>query len=239
MISSYFNQFFVSLCSSQFMAANLTIVLLLSLSLYWIFKPSVSLIPRNVFELMFKTVKTVFRDEVKQTIKTEQISSGYFTLVFSLFSFILLVNILGLIPYTFSPTVHISVTIGLSLTIIIGATIHAILNFKDEYFAVFTPAGAPIGLAPFLVIIETVSHLAKIISLGVRLAANITAGHLLLAIFSTFGLNILLSSWFVFTVLPGSILMFVIVLEFAVAFIQAYVFVLLTVIYISEGYHSH
>jgi len=85
-------------------------------------------------------------------------------------------------------------TIGLSLVIVSGSTLLAILKFKGNYFANFTPSGAPIALAPFLVIIESVSHIAKIISLGVRLAANITAGHLLLSIFSTFGFKILASS---------------------------------------------
>jgi len=83
---------------------------------------------------------------------------------------------------------------GLSFSIVVGATIYTIFNYSDKFFSIFTPLGAPIGLAPALVLIETVSHIAKIISLGVRLAANITAGHLLLAIISSFGFKILLSS---------------------------------------------
>ena len=239
MISSYFDQFFYIGSYSSYLICNLVSSMFIALIIFWQFKPSILLITGNMYEFLLITVHKIFQDEVKQTIKDKEISNGYLTLILSLFFFVLFLNIAGLIPYCFSPTVHISITIGLSLTIVAGSTLHAVYKFKDNYFANFTPSGSPIFLAPFLVLIETVSHIAKIISLGVRLAANITAGHLLLSIFSTFGLNLLTSSWFVLSIFPGSILLFVVVLEFAVAFIQAYVFVLLTVIYISEGYHSH
>lgn len=240
MISSYFNQFIYiyGVCPSYF-GSNLVVSMFFALFLFWFFKPTLMIISKNMYQYFLVLIYKVFKEELKQTLKIKEISSGYITSIISLFFVILFLNIIGLIPYCFSPTVHISMTIGLSMTIVIGSTLLAIIKFKDNYFANFTPSGAPIALAPFLVIIESVSHIAKVVSLGVRLAANITAGHLLLSIFSTFGSKILASSWFIFTVFPGSILIFVIVLEFAVAFIQAYVFVLLTVIYISEGYHSH
>jgi len=95
-------------------------------------------------------------------------------------------NLIGIIPYTFSPTSHIVVTFGLSLSIFLGVTLLGIVNHKLDYFSMFMPNGCPIALAPFLVIIEFVSHTAKAVSLGVRLCSNITAGHVLLSILSGF-----------------------------------------------------
>lgn len=95
-------------------------------------------------------------------------------------------NLYGIVPYTFAPTAHIIVAFGISLSIFFGVTMLGLINFRSDYFAMFMPGGSPLVLAPFLVIIEFVSHTAKAISLGVRLAANITAGHLLFAILSGF-----------------------------------------------------
>jgi len=95
-------------------------------------------------------------------------------------------NLFGLIPYTFSPTSHFAVTFGLSLSIFIAVLIIGITNYKLNYVSMFMPAGAPLGIGPFLVIIEFISHCAKALSLGLRLAANITAGHLLFTILSVF-----------------------------------------------------
>lgn len=95
-------------------------------------------------------------------------------------------NLFGIIPYTFTPTAHIVVTFGMSLSIFIAVTLIGLIRYRSDYFSMFMPAGSPIALAPFLVIIEFVSHCAKAISLGVRLAANLTAGHLLFAILSGF-----------------------------------------------------
>lgn len=235
---SYFDQFFLIINSNFIILSNILFILIFSFSIFYILKTSFNLLLSpwtSIFNIFFFQ----FKNEIKTLIGIKNISKGYSTLIFSLFIFILSLNILGLFPYIFSPTVHISITIGLSFSILTGSTIYAILNFSDNFFSVFTPLGAPIILAPALVIIETVSHLAKIISLGVRLAANITAGHLLLAIISSFGFKILISNWFILSIIPGLILIFVIALEIAVAFIQAYVFCLLTTIYISEGYHLH
>jgi ATP synthase subunit 6 len=92
----------------------------------------------------------------------------------------------GIVPYTFTPTSHLAVTIGMSLSIFLGATILGLINYRSNYFGMFMPSGAPMLTAPFLVIIEIISHVIKPVSLGVRLAANITAGHLLFTILSGF-----------------------------------------------------
>lgn len=95
-------------------------------------------------------------------------------------------NLYGLIPYSFSPTAHFAVTFGLSFSIFIGVLIIGIAKYKINYLSMFMPAGAPLVIGPFLVLIEMVSHFAKALSLGLRLAANITAGHLLVTILSVF-----------------------------------------------------
>lgn len=95
-------------------------------------------------------------------------------------------NLVGIVPYTFSPTAHIIVAMGMSFSILIGVTLLGLENYGSNYFAMFLPSGSPLVLAIFLVAIEIISQLAKGVSLGVRLAANITAGHLLFAILSGF-----------------------------------------------------
>jgi F-type H+-transporting ATPase subunit a len=110
----------------------------------------------------------------------------YFPFIFTLFIFLAMINMFGIVPYTFTPTSHIAVTFGLSLSIFLGVTLLGFVNYQSNYLSMFMPAGAPMVMAPFLVVIEIVSHVAKAISLGVRLAANITAGHLLFAILSGF-----------------------------------------------------
>ena len=95
-------------------------------------------------------------------------------------------NLFGIVPYTFAPTSHIVITFGMSLSIFLGVTMLGFVNYGFNYLSMFMPGGSPMVLAPFMVVIELISHCAKAISLGVRLAANITAGHILFAILSGF-----------------------------------------------------
>lgn len=160
----------------------------------------------------------------------------YFPFVLSLFLFIVVLNILGLFPYVFTPTAQFVVTFGLSLSIIVGVTILGFMAFKLNFLSILVPGGAPLGLAPFLVLIETVGYMARALSLGMRLAANLTAGHLLFAIVSGFAFNMLPS---VLSILPMLIMIFITILEMAVAVIQAYVFCLLTAIYLGDTIALH
>lgn len=146
-----------------------------------------------------------------------------------------------MVPFTFAPTAHIIVGIGMSFSILIGVFLIGLENHRSNYFAMMMPSGAPIQLAPLLVGIELVSFLAKGVSLGVRLACNITAGHCLLAILSGFAFTMLTSGGIlsVLSVFPIFIVIFVTVLEIGVAIIQAFVFTLLTVIYINDSIHLH
>ena len=148
-------------------------------------------------------------------------------------------NILGIFPYIYAPTAHIAVTVSISLSIIIGTTIMGVSKYGEQFLSKMLPEGAPMSIAGLLVIVETISYLSRILSLGFRVAANITAGHVLLAIISTFGYIVLNSGLLIFSTVPMLILVPITMLEIAVALIQAYVFCLLTSVYINETLNMH
>jgi F-type H+-transporting ATPase subunit a len=146
-----------------------------------------------------------------------------------------------MIPYVFSVTAHVIITFSFSLAIWIAVTLLGLSNFKINFLSMFMPPGSPLILAPLLVFIELLSYTARAISLGVRLAANITSGHILLAIISGFAWKMFTLGGFltIMSIFPVLILFFLSVLELAVAFIQAYVFTLLACIYLNDGLHLH
>jgi F-type H+-transporting ATPase subunit a len=155
--------------------------------------------------------------------------------------FILINNLIGMVPYSFASTGHFALTFALSFTIVLGATILGFQKHGLKFFSLLVPAGCPLPLLPLLVIIEFISYLARNVSLGLRLAANITAGHMLLSIFSGFVYNIM-NSGLIFFVLGLIPLLFIIAfsgLELAIAFIQAQVFVFLSYSYIKYGLDLH
>lgn len=110
----------------------------------------------------------------------------YFPFMYVLFLFILVNNLIGMVPYSFASTSHFVLTFSLSFTIVLGATILGFSKHGLEFFSLFVPAGCPLGLLPLLVLIEFISYLARNVSLGLRLAANILSGHMLLNILSGF-----------------------------------------------------
>lgn len=179
------------------------------------------------------------------SIVTNQINprSGqlYFPFIYTLFIFILINNLIGMVPYSFASTSHFVLTFGLSFTIVLGATILGFQKHGLEFFSLLVPAGCPLGLLPLLVSIEFISYLARNISLGLRLAANILSGHMLLNILAGFTYNIM-TSGFIFFLLGFIPLIFIIAfsgLELGIAFIQAQVFVVLTSGYIKDALDLH
>lgn len=165
----------------------------------------------------------------------------YFPFIYALFIFILINNLIGMIPYGFASTSHFILTFSISFTVVLGATILGFQKHKLQFFSLFVPAGCPLGLLPLLVLIETISYLARNISLGLRLAANILSGHMLLNILSGFAYNIM-SSGFLFFFLGLIPLAFIIAfsgLELGISFIQAQVFVVLTSSYIKDALDLH
>ena len=118
----------------------------------------------------------------------------YFPFIYTLFIFILINNLIGMIPYSFASTGHFALTFALSFTIVLGATILGFQRHGLKFFSLFVPAGCPLALLPLLVTIELISYLARNVSLGLRLAANILSGHMLLNILSGFTYNIMTSN---------------------------------------------
>jgi F-type H+-transporting ATPase subunit a len=165
----------------------------------------------------------------------------YFPFIYTLFIFILINNLIGMIPYSFASTSHFILTFAISFTIVLGATILGFQKHGLEFFSLLVPAGCPLGLLPLLVLIEFISYLARNISLGLRLAANILSGHMLLNILAGFTYNIM-TSGFIFFLLGLIPLTFIIAfsgLELGIAFIQAQVFVVLSSSYIKDGLDLH
>jgi F-type H+-transporting ATPase subunit a len=164
----------------------------------------------------------------------------YFPFIFALFIFILINNLIGLIPYSFSTTSHFILAFSWSFTIVIGTILLGITIHNFKFLGLFVPVGCPLFLLPFLVLIETISFLARNMSLGLRLAANVLAGHMLLFILSGLTLKIFKAGILgILGILP---LLFIIAfsfLEFGIAFIQAQVFVVLTSSYIKDSIYLH
>ena len=165
----------------------------------------------------------------------------YFPFIYTLFVFILINNLIGMVPYSFASTSHFILTFALSFTVVLGATILGFQRHGLKFFSLFVPAGCPLALLPLLVLIEFISYLARNVSLGLRLAANILSGHMLLNILSGFCYNIM-TSGFIFFFLALIPLAFIIAfsgLELGIAFIQAQVFVVLTSSYIKDALDLH
>lgn len=165
----------------------------------------------------------------------------YFPFIFTLFVFILINNLVGLVPYSFASTSHFAFTFFLSFTVVLGASILGFQIHGLKFFSLLVPAGCPLALLPLLVLIEFISYLSRNVSLGLRLGANILSGHMLLNILAGFTYNIM-NSGFIFFLLGLIPLTFIIAfsgLEFGIAFIQAQVFVVLTSSYIKDGLDLH
>jgi F-type H+-transporting ATPase subunit a len=155
----------------------------------------------------------------------------YFPFVFSLFMFVLFCNMIGMLPYSFTVTSHIIVTFALAAIIFVGVTIIGFINHGTGYFKLFIPSGVPLFLLPLIVIIEIISYLSRPVSLSVRLFANMMAGHTMLKVFGGF----VISLGVLGGLLPLSFTVALTGLEILIAFLQAYVFAILTCIYLNDA----
>ena len=148
-------------------------------------------------------------------------------------------NLLGLCPYVFTPTVHIAMTLGIAVSVMVGVTVLGVRKFGLNYLSILVPGGIPLVISPFLIIVETASYLIRAISLGVRLAANISAGHLLFSILATFAFDLWMKGFTWLGWGAAVILVCITFLEIMVAVIQAYVFSLLVTIYLRDTISLH
>ena len=166
----------------------------------------------------------------------------FFPFIFTLFFFVLMGNMLGLLPYSFTYTSHIAVTAGLAILVIIIVTAVALRIHGLHFFTYFFPQGAPKLLAPLIIPIEVISYLSRPVSLSVRLFANMVAGHVMLKVFATFVVLIGGSAGILGVLgasLPMALNVALIGFEILVAFLQAYVFAILTCIYLHDAVHLH
>ena len=212
------------------------LVLSLIFLIHFLWNNNNKLIPSKgsiVLESIFSTLNTMVKEQLGKEI--------YLPFIYSLFIFILIANLVGNVPYSYTVTTSIIVTIGLSFTILVGVTILSLYIHKIKFFSYFVPSGTPLALVPLLVLIEVISYLARAFSLGIRLFANMCAGHTLLKILSTFLYQMFSTGIlaFILTLLPFSIFLALCGLELAVSFIQSYVFTLLTISYIKDAIELH
>lgn len=166
---------------------------------------------------------------------------AFFPFVFTLFFFVLMGNLLGMMPYAFTYTSHIAVTFALAATVIVLVTVVALRIHGMHFFSYFFPAGAPKLLAPLIIPVEVISYLSRPVSLSIRLFANMVAGHVMLKVFATFVVMLAGAGTigFVAAVAPLALNVALIGFEFLVAFLQAYVFAILTCIYLHDAVHLH
>jgi F-type H+-transporting ATPase subunit a len=183
---------------------------------------------QSMAELSYEFIAEMVRDNVGSA------GRAYFPFIFSLFMFVLFGNLVGMVPYTFTFTSHIAVTFAMALVIFAGVTLIAVARHGLHFFSYFAPKGVPWIMLLLLVPIEVVSYLIRPMTLSIRLFANMMAGHTMLFIFAGF-----VSALGIFGVLPLVFNMGFILLEFLVAVLQAYVFTILTCIYLHDAIHLH
>ena len=190
---------------------------------------------QGIAEMMYEFVAEMVRSNVGSE------GRPYFPFIFTLFVFLLFGNMLGLIPYSYTFTSQIIVTFAMAAFVFVGVTIIALFKHGLHFFSFFVPAGAPKVLIPFLIVIEVISYFVRPVSLSVRLFANMLAGHTMLKVFA--GLAVMISGAGGLA-MAGSLLPFVALigltgLEVLVAALQAYVFTILTCMYLNDALHLH
>ncbi len=214
-------------------------VLIFCLSLLNPITKSIFVIPnrwQSIIEIFYVVVLSMISDNI-----SGKIGEKFFPLIFTVFFFIVSLNLIGLVPYSYAVTGHIIVTFSISLSIFIGINIISIRLHKLNFFGLFLPSGTPILLAFLLVPVELISYIFKPFSLAIRLFCNIMAGHTLLHVFAGFAWSLKSMAGILFFIhlIPLLILVPLYVLELGVALIQAYVFSLLICIYINDAINLH
>ena len=180
-------------------------------------------------EILYNFISKMISDTAGKKAKP------YFPFIFSLFVFVLFCNMVGMLPYSFTVTSHIIVTLAFAMFIFIGVTILGFVIHGFKYLKIFVPSGVPVVLLPIIMIIEIISYLSRPISLSVRLFANMMAGHTMLKVFGGFVISLgLVAGW-----LPLTFSVALTGLEILVAFLQAYVFAILTCIYLNDALNLH
>jgi len=192
----------------------------------------------------WQTILENLYEFVYYNLVSENIKKGgnvFFPLLLSTFLFILSCNVLGLVPYGFTVTSHIAVTLGIALSFFIGINYIGIKTHGFHMLSLFLPSGAPLALAPFLVTVELVSYSFRVVSLSVRLFANMMSGHCLFKIIAGFAWTMLSSGGIlsVLHIVPLIVIFAIFGLELVMGFLQAYVFTLLICVYLNDAISLH
>lgn len=234
-MASYFDHFIVTRILTDYITDS-SVIMLSTLILYMVVSKHHFIIPskfQSVIEIIVEHWKTVVEENLGS-------KSNYYLLpLMILFMFILGLNLLGFFTYTFPPTTHVILTFGMAFGVWISVMVFGFYRFRLSFFSMFMPVGAPLALSPLLVVIELASNISRPIALGMRLAANLTAGHILLAILADFSCKLLFYSCSLVNLFPILIIMFMTILEIGVLVIQAYVFCLLSMIYLKDSLILH
>ena len=213
--------------ASLFMVISATAVLLL------LFLGTKEKVVPDKIQLIAEIFYTFVAKMISDTAGSK--AKPYFPFIFSLFMFVLFCNMVGMLPYSFTVTSHIIVTLIMALFIFIAVTIIGFFNHGFKYLSIFVPSGVPAVLLPLITVIEIISYLSRPVSLSVRLFANMMAGHTMLKVFGGFVISLgLLGGW-----LPLGFSVALTGLEILVAFLQAYVFAILTCIYLNDALNLH
>jgi ATP synthase subunit 6 len=194
----------------------------------------------NVYS--FESLYNVILNMIKENIGGNSSKViRFFPFILSLFLFILTANLIGLIPYSSTVTSYLIVTFAMAVMVLVGVNIIAGRHHGLVYFGHFLPAGCPFALYPLIIPIEFISYVFRVVSLSVRLFANMMAGHTLLAVLAGFGWTMVNANvnLFILHLLPVLVVFVLVFLETAVAIIQAYVFTILTCMYLDEAINLH
>lgn len=213
--------------SSGFMVATV-----LAISLFLVMGMRRSALVPGRWQSMVELSYIFIANLIKDTVGSE--GRPYFPFIFTVFMFVLFGNLFGMLPYTFTFTSHIVVTFTMALFVFLGVTLIAIAKHKMRFFTFFMPPGVPMYMAPILIPIEIISYLSRPISLSVRLFANMLAGHTLMKVFAGF-----VFALGVFGIAPWAFIVALTGLEIVIAFLQAYVFTILTCLYLNDALHLH
>ncbi len=213
--------------SSIFMVAGLVlVVMILSFGLR-----RGAMVPgrwQSLAEVAYEFIANMIRDNVG----TE--GRKYFPFIFTLFMFVLAGNFIGMVPYTFTYTSHIVVTFIMAAFVFIAVTVIGFAKHGAKFFGIFLPSGVPVAMAPLLIPIELLSYLTRPVSLSLRLFANMTAGHTMLKVFASFIPQLGIAG-----IVPLALVIGLTGLEFIIAFLQAYVFTILSCVYLNDALHLH
>jgi ATP synthase subunit 6 len=222
-----------------FIFTNSSLILIISIFLILIYFFIQNKFIPTFLQQIFETIYNISLELVYANINKK--AKHFYSFIFVLFLFILLVNLIGMIPYSFTITSHLILTFTLSLTIYFGFNFIGIKKHKLNFLGLLLPSGASIYLVPLLVPIELVSYIFRVISLPVRLFANMMAGHTLLKVIAGFAWSMLNINLYIFIThfIPLILLVILVGLELGVAIIQAYVFTILSCMYINDALNLH